>query len=170
MQRLLYIGTLVIVLLGSFLLTLWITGTGPSNSEDTGPVSKRLAARQVSDYSELRSVARNLGLTPSQRIKGNIDAINRINEREVAIAGWLADVDGDATPLDIIVFVAGRARVTTQTKGERADVTHLMGLAFGAEKNVAFAVNFSCGAGEQPVIVGLGTGKHYLPLPAGRCP
>ena len=49
MQRLLYIGTLVIVLLGSFLLTLWITGTGPSNSDDTDPVSKRLAARQVSD-------------------------------------------------------------------------------------------------------------------------
>ena len=40
MQRLLYIGTLVIVLLGSFLLTLWGTGTGPSNSEDTYPVSK----------------------------------------------------------------------------------------------------------------------------------
>src|SRR4029453_16214252 len=108
MQRLLYIGTLVIVLLGSFLLTLWVTGTGPSNSEDTDPVSKRLAARQVSDYAELSSVARNLGLTPSQRIKGNIDAINRINEREVAIVGWLADLEGDAAPLDIIVFVAGR--------------------------------------------------------------
>jgi hypothetical protein len=170
MRRLLFIGTLAIVFSGSFLLTLWFADIGPSKSRDARPGSEQLADRKVSDYSELSSVASALGLTPSRRMQGALDGAARNSERDVSYWGWLADPDGDATPLKIVVFVAGRAVGTAQTKGERADLTRLMGLAFGAEKNVVFEVKFSCRAGEVPVMVGLGTSKQYFPLPARPCP
>jgi hypothetical protein len=171
MRRILYFGTLAAVLVGSFLLTLWyIDTTSSPDSTDTRPDRERLAERRVSDYDELAREAGAVGLRFSRRINGNIDAINRINERDVSITGWLADPEGDATPLDIIVFVAGRVAARTQTKGERPDVTRTLGLGFGAEKNVAFQVIFSCRAGDQPVVVGLGVGKRYFPLPSRRCP
>jgi len=171
MRRIVYFGTLAAVLVGSFLLTLWYIDTTSSPvSTDTRPDRERLAERRVSDYDELGSAAGSVGLRFSRRLQGNIEAINRINERDVSIAGWFADPEGDATPLDIIVFVGGRVAAKTQTKGERPDVTRTLGLGFGAEKNVAFQVNFSCRAGDQPVVVGLGTGKRYFPLVARRCP
>jgi len=170
MRRLFFIGTLAIVLLGSFLLTLWFTDMGPSTSKDARPGSEQLADRKVSDYSELSRVASDLGLTLSRRMQGALDGAERIGERDVRYWGWLADPDGDATPLKIVVFVAGRTVTTAQTTGERADVTRLLGLAFGAEKNVAFEVKFSCRAGEVHVVVGLGTRKQYFPFPARPCP
>ena len=170
MRRLLFIGTLAIVFSGSFLLTLWFADTGPSKSRDARPGSEQLADRKVSDYSELSRVASALGLTLSRRMQGALDGAGRNNERDVSYLGWLADPDGDATPLKIVVFVAGRPVATAQTNGERPDVTRLLGLAFGAEKNVAFEVKFSCRAGEVPVVVGLGTSRQYFPFPTRPCP
>jgi hypothetical protein len=170
MRRLFFIGTLAIVLLGSFLLTLWFTDMGPSTSRDARPGSEHLADRKVSDYSELSSVASDLGLTLSRRMQGTFDGAARISERDVLYWGWLADPDGDATPLKIVVFVGGRAVGIAQTTGERADLTRLLGLAFGAEKNVTFEVKFSCRTGEVPVVVGLGTRKQYLPFLSRPCP
>jgi hypothetical protein len=170
MRRLLFIGVLAIVFSGSFLLTLWFADIGPSKSRDARPGSEQLADRKVSNYSELSSAASVLGVTPSRRMQGALDGATRSSERDVSYWGWLAGPDGDATPLKIIVFVGGRVVATAQTNGERADVTRLLGLAFGAEKNVAFAVKFSCRAGELPVVVGLGTNRQYFPLPARPCP
>jgi hypothetical protein len=147
-------------------LTLWFTDIGPPKSKG----SAHLADRKVSDYSELSRVASDLGLTLSRRMQGALDGAARISERDVRYWGWLADSDGDATAQKIVVFVAGRAVGTAQTNGERADVSRLLGLAFGAEKNVAFEVKFSCRAGEVPVVVGLGTREQYFPLPPRPCP
>jgi hypothetical protein len=168
MRRLIFVGILAVVLLGSFFLTLWLTDIRPL--KDTRSATEHLADRKVSDYSELSRVASDMGLMASQRLKGAVDGATRSSERDVRYWGWLADPNGDATPLNIVVFVAGRAVATAQTKGERADVTPLLGLAFGAEKNVAFEVNFSCRIREVPVVVGLGTGKQYFAFPARPCP
>jgi hypothetical protein len=170
MRRLIFVGILAVVLLGSFFLTLWLTDISPLKSKDTRSATEQLADRKVSDYSELSRVAWDIGLTLSRRIRGVFEGATRSNERDVRYWGWLADPDGDATPLNIVVFVAGRAVAAAQTKGERADVTGSLGLAFGAEKNVVFEVTFNCPAGEVPVIVGLGTGKQYFPFPARPCP
>jgi hypothetical protein len=167
MRRLIFVGILAVVLLGSFFLTLWVTDIGP---QDTRSDAERLADRRVSDYSELISVASDIGLTLSRRIRGAFEGATRSSERDVRYWGWLANLDGDATPLNIVVFVAGRAVATAQTKGERADVTRSLGLAFGSERNVVFEVTFSCPASEVPVIVGLGTGKQYFAFPARPCP
>jgi hypothetical protein len=161
---------LAVALFGSFLLTLWFTDMDPSKPKVARPGSDQLADQKVSDYSELSRVASNLGLTLSRRMQGGVDGSARNSERDVSYWGWLADLDGDATPLKIVVFAGGRAVGIAQTTGERADVTRLLGLAFGAEKNVAFAVKFSCRTGELPVVVGLGTSKQYFPFPARPCP
>ena len=165
MRRLIFVGILAVVLLGSFFLTLWLTVP-----KDTRSAREQLADRKVSDYSELSRVASDIGLMVSQRLQGGLDGATRSSERDVRYWGWLADPNGDATPLNIVVFVAGRAVATAQTKGERADVTRSLGLAFGAEKNVAFEVNFNCRTREVPVVVGLGRGKQYFPFLAHPCP
>ena len=59
---------------------------------------------------------------------------------------------------------------TTQTKGERPDVTQALHLGFGSEKNVVFSVKFSCRPGDQLVIVGIAKAKQYIPLKSGPCP
>ncbi len=86
------------------------------------------------------------------------------------MAGWLADTGGDATPLHILVFIGGPVVATAETKGARPDVTAAIGLAFGAEKNVAFSFKFSCGPGVQPVVVGVGQKGQYIPLESKKCP
>jgi hypothetical protein len=169
MRRLIFVGSLALVLLGSFFLTLWLTDISLLKSKATRSATEQLADRKVSDYSELSSAASDIGLMASRRLQGAFDGATRSSERDVRYWGWLADPNGDDTPLNILVFVAGRVVATVQTKGERPDVTRLLGLAFGAEKNVAFEVKFSCRTNERPVFVGLGTDKQYFPLPASPC-
>jgi hypothetical protein len=98
------------VFLGSFFVALWLLEDERdtlSGSTDTRSDSERLASEQVKDYSELRRAARKAGLKLSLNMVGTIDRYSRVNERDVAISGWLADPEGDANPLKIIVFVAG---------------------------------------------------------------
>jgi hypothetical protein len=100
----------------------------------------------------------------------NIDGMSRINDREVVVNGWLADPGGDATPLKLLVFVAGKLAAATETQGERPDVAHVHALTQGAEKNVSFRVHFGCTPGQQPVIIGLGLGKQYIRVKSPPCP
>jgi len=167
-----YIGMLAVVLVGSFVLTLWLVGkeaTSPGPT-DSRSYSERLASQQLSNYGDLSRLTDTLGMKRSSQMKGNVDAIRRTNDHEVMMLGWFADPDGDATPLTIAVFVSGSIAATAQTKGERPDVTQLLGLSFGAEKNVRFDVLFTCSKGHQPVVVVLGSNKMYLPLISPPCP
>jgi hypothetical protein len=132
--------------------------------------SERLASQRVTDYSGLRGAASRAGLRFSLDMIGAIDGYSRLNEREVAISGWVADPEGDAAPIDVIIFVAGSVVVRMKTKGERPDVTGPRGLAFGTEKDVKFEVNFTCAPGQQPVVVALGMKRQYFPLPLPQCP
>jgi hypothetical protein len=168
-RRVVYVGALAaVVFASSFLLTLWYIDTRPPL--DIHPPIEQLREKQISNYPELYRVADAMGLKRSPQMKGNVDGIKRINEQEVSIGGWLADIEGDATPLNIIVYVGGRVAAIGQTKGARADVTHALGLAFGAEKNIVFQVSFTCRTGDLPVVVGLSPNRHYLPLKSHPCP
>ena len=160
------------VLSGSFFLTLWLTEPDPIPNDglDSRTGAERLAVQRVMSYADLRDAARAAGLRPGRRMGGSIDVMNRINERDVEIAGWVADAAGDGSALQLVVFVGGAYSAMTQTGGERPDVTRALGLAGGAEKNVSFRVNFGCRPGQQPVIVGVGASRQYLPLAGSRCP
>jgi hypothetical protein len=168
----LYAGALVGTFLASFFATMWMTDRGPRAPEPSTAraTSEKLAPRRIATYADLRRIADDIGLTRSRRMAGNIDQISRINDREVKIAGWLADPEGDATPLNVLVFLSGEMKAIGRTDGERSDVTWALGLAFGAEKNVGFQMSFSCRMGDEPVVVGVGPGGQYLPLTASKCP
>jgi hypothetical protein len=160
------------VMIGSFVLTLWVINPVPKSSgrEDLRSVSERLATFDVSGRTQLVEAALSLGLHTSRQMSANIDGISRINDREVVVRGWLADPGGDATPLKLLVFVAGKLAAATDTQGERPDVANALALILGAEKNVAFQASFGCSPGQQPIIVGLGTEKQYLRIKSPPCP
>jgi len=161
-------------LFGSFFITLWLTAPDTSSLQPIGGDNRsdaeKLAARHIAGDSDLANAAREIGLHLSARMSGNVDAINRTSARDVSVAGWVADKEGDATPISILVFAGGAVVATTQTKGERPDVTQALHLGLGSEKNVSFSVKFSCQPGDQPVIVGIATVKQYIPLTSGACP
>jgi len=164
---------LAAALFGSFFITLSLTqpaAVGTASIIDDRTDVERLAARHISSAADLLTAANDIGLYPSVRMRGNIDVLRRMSEGVVSVTGWAADTSGDATPLDILVFVGGTLAAKTQTKGERPDVTQAVHLGFGAEKNISFSVNFSCRPGEQSVTVGIGTARQYIPLTSGPCP
>src|ERR1700739_2105938 len=102
MRRIAYFVTLMGgVLLGSFFLTLGLT-----EPEDLRPTIERLTTLRVSNGAELTEAMGAVGLRLSSRLKGNIDQVSR-RDRDVAMAGWLADLDGDGAPFDVVVFVGG---------------------------------------------------------------
>ena len=158
------------VFFGSFFTTLWLTEPQPPLASDNRSNAKRLAAYQISDSSDLEKSARSAELTRSRRLQGYVDAIRRIDEQNVTAMGWAADLEGDSTPLEVLVFVAGPLVATAYTEGERPDVTAAVHLGFGAEKNVAFALRFPCRRGDQPVVAVIGRERQYLPMQSGRCP
>jgi hypothetical protein len=165
-----YVVFLSAVFFGSLFITLWLTEPEDPGTTDNRPDAERLAAYPISDSSDLAKSAQNANLILSRRLSGYVDAIRRIDEREVALSGWAADRQGDSTPLEVLIFVAGRLVATTHTKGERPDVTAAVHLGFGAQSNVVLAANFTCRKGDQPVVVVLGKEKQYLPLQSARCP
>jgi hypothetical protein len=171
MRTLALAGLLAAVLIGSFFLTSRLIDTGPSSSiSDDRPDAERLASGNIFNRSDLIEAAIAVGLHSSSSMKGKVETVSRLNDHEVRINGWVADPDGDATPLTVLVFAKGHMAARIQTRGERSDVTRVHGLAFGAEKNVGFEVNFACPTGDNAVVVGLGQDKQYLYLPSPKCP
>lgn len=172
MRRVIHLLILAAIAIGSFGLTLWATAprTTSSGSEDFRSDAERLASYSISGTSDLVEAVISLGYSRSPQMAANIDGMSRINDREVAVNGWLADPGGDATPLKLLVFVAGKLAAATETQGERPDVARAHALTQGAEKNVSFQTKFGCSPGQQPVIVGLGLGKQYTRVKSPPCP
>jgi hypothetical protein len=165
-----YFVFLSAVFFGSLFITLWLTEPEVPSKTDNRSDAERLAGYPISDSSDLAKSAQNANLILSRRLSGYVDSIRRIDEREVELSGWAADRQGDATPLEVLIFVAGRLAATTHTKGERPDVTAAIHLGFGARSNVALTVNFTCRKGDQPIVVVLGKEKQYVPLQSAPCP
>jgi hypothetical protein len=162
------------VLFVSCFLTLWLTepniAARPPKAAESRSDTERLAAQRISNYAELADAAADAGLRFPQQLRGVIDEINRVNQHEVNMVGWFADPEGDATPLHILVFIGGSMVAIAQTNGERPDVTSVIGLSFGTEKNVAFSFKFNCSPGVQPVVVGVGEKGQYIHLESKKCP
>jgi len=158
------------VFFGSFFMTLWLTGPQSPLASDNRSYAERLAAYPIVDSADLEKSAQRAKLTPSRQLLGYVDAIRRIDDQNVMANGWAGDREGDATPLEVLVFVAGPLVATAHTQGERPDVTasHLLGP--GAEKNVAFALSFPCRRGDEPVVAVVGRENQYSPMQSGRCP
>jgi hypothetical protein len=162
-----YFVFLLAVFFGSFFITLWLTEPQVPSMPDTRSVAERLAAYPIANSSDLAKSAHGANLVTSQRLSGHVDAIRRVDEQQVDLAGWAADREG--TALEVLIFVAGHLVATTHTAGERPDVTSVLHLGFGAQTNVALAANFTCRRGDQPVVV-IVKEKQYLQLQTNPCP
>ena len=68
----------------------------------------------------------------------SVDRMIRVNDREVAVYGWLADPGGDAMPLKLLVFVGGKLAVATETQGERPDAARALAPRRALKKTSAF--------------------------------
>ena len=171
MRRSLFGIACAISAVAGFVLTVWLTdeATQPSPRVNARAASEKMATRRVRSNDELQRIAEEIGLTPSRDMAGSVDNLTRVRE-EVSMAGWLADRQGDATPQQLLVYVSGALAAKGETKGERADLTSSLGLAFGAEKNVTFALNFACSKGVKPIVVGLGSRGQYISLASPLCP
>jgi hypothetical protein len=167
MSRAAYIVFLLAVLFGSFFITLWLTEPQVASAPDNRSDAERLAAYPIKDSTDLMKSAQDAKLTLSPRLSGHVDVIRRIDERDVALAGWAADRDG--TSLKVLIFVAGQLVATTHTAGERPDVTAALQLGFGAQNNVVLSANFTCRKGDQPVVVVIKE-KQYMHLQSEPCP
>jgi hypothetical protein len=165
-----YVVFLLAVFFGSFFITLWLSEPQVVSMPDNRSAAERLAAYPIAGDSDLTKLARDAKLTLSQRLSGYVDSIRRNAEQDVDLAGWAADREGDSSPLEVLIFVAGQLVATTYTAGERPDVTAALHLGFGAQKNVGLSANFSCRRGDQPVVVVLGKEKQYTHLQSARCP
>jgi hypothetical protein len=165
-QRNAIIGFLTAVAIGNLVLLLSQPKTTSARPDpaDHRPTAERIASQKVPTRSELPDAAAAAGLTLSRRTLGRVEGMSRTDAHDVTMTGWFVDRYGDATPLTVMVFVAGSMAATTRTEGERPDVASIVGLGFGAEKNVRFNISFPCRAGEQPIIIGLGPKEEYVPL------
>jgi len=166
-------GFYAFVMFGSFFLTLWLTEPDDVTSNDrldsrTG--AELLARQTIKSYDDVHRAARAAGLRLSRRMRGSVDGVTRLSPQEVAVAGWLADPDGDASAQALVAFAGGANVAIGQTSGERPDVTRAISLGFGAEKNVSFQIKFKCQPGQQAVLVGVGASRQYLPLQLSPCP
>jgi hypothetical protein len=166
MQRGAIVGFLAAILAGNLILLLSQPKALSARPDpaDRRPVVERFASQKVSIRSELPQAAAAAGLTLSRRTVGRVEGLSRIDARDVTMTGWLADRYGDATPLTVMVFVAGTMVATARTEGERPDVASMVGLGFGAEKDIGFRISFPCRAGDQAIVVGLGPKDQYIPL------
>lgn len=170
----LFLTSCAFVMVGTFFLTLWLMEARAPQRAVPAPGAKpagdRLAAQRVVSYDELPEATSRIGLRFAREMHGNVDSISRVSERDVTIGGWVADLEGDATPNELLVFVAGVLAGRTRTRGERPDVQRTLNLYFDAEKNVAFQLTFPCTPGERPVAVALGKDERYFGLQTPRCP
>jgi hypothetical protein len=172
MRKLGLLSIMLAMTIGCFYLTLQLMGARiPANpANDDRPDADRLASRDIYSRSDLIEAAVTAGLHSSARMRGSVDEVRRIDDSRVMAKGWLADPTGEGPSLSVVAFAAGKKAALVQTLGERPDVTKTLRLNSGAEKNVAFQMNFSCKHGDQLVIVGLGPDQEYLYLSAPRCP
>jgi len=169
-----YFGILgAAALVGSFLITLWLTAPAtppapaPPPDIKSAPLSLNVgvfAAHLVPDEGILPAVARDVGLQASDKLKGFIEEVTRLNNAQVKIKGWAADQLGQDDPIAILVFAEGKNVFQTQTKGTRPDVAAALKLSSAAAANVAFEGLLSCKPGQPLVLVAVTQTDLYAAL------
>lgn len=154
--RLLFLG--IFVLVGSFFMTYWLMLFWKPRSSIAS-----FASSEISDDAGLARAAITAGLRPSSSLKGWIEEVSRLNEKEVKIRGWSTDIRGEDTPITVIAFAEGKNALQTRTRGPRVDVADYLKLPNAAGWDMAFEGSVTCRPG-RPLFVVAVTNDSYVEL------
>ena len=159
-------------LVGSFLITLWLTepdGINRATAEVQLDGVERLRRSFVYDNRTLGAAAQAAGLVPLDNVRGHIDEIQRLPDGQVRMTGWAADVHGDGSPLSVVAFGGGRGTLLGRTDGPRDDVAKDQKLSQAAARHVAIVGSLPCERGQTIVAVAINKDGAYAPLTFETC-
>ena len=148
-----------------FAVVFWLTGPA-----QVPPGVAILANATVSDATGLMAAVQTAGLRGTPDVKGAIEELKRIDNGRVTIKGWAVDKTGSGSPLTIIAFAEGPHVLTTVTKGARKDVAQMFGLSDAGARNASFEAAFSCGAGQNLIVVAVTADRTYSQFRSIACP
>jgi hypothetical protein len=148
-----------------FAVVFWLTSP-PAASHGAAI----LAHATVSDAPGLMAAVQTAGLRGSPDVKGAIEGLARIDNERVTIKGWAVDRTAAGAPLTIVAFAGGPHVLTTVTSGPRKDVARMFGLSDAAARNVSFEAGFTCGRGQNLVVVAVTADSTYSQFRSLACP
>jgi hypothetical protein len=154
------------LMISAFFVTLWLTEPELPPGRGIAMLAKTPAAGSA----ELLSAIDAAGLTRSEFVRGNVDAMRRLDAGQVAMTGWATQVNGTGSPLSIMAFPDAQHVFTIETKGERADVTSALRLRSETAANVGFELRLSCKAGQHVMVIAATQSNLFAPLEASVCP
>jgi membrane protease YdiL (CAAX protease family) len=123
----------------------------------------------LSRGASLAAAATAAGLQPADYLRYGLERLTRLPNGQVQIAGWAADMPGDASPLLILVLAGNKTILQTETAGARADFARMFNLTDAAARNVLFKGALSCTAGEALLGVVTARTMTYASF-SFRCP
>ena len=99
----------------SFFTTLYLIEPLPTTAAVVA-----LMQAPISSTQSLLTAIKAAGLRGSPNVKGMIDEVKRLNDSQVAISGWAAEIGDSGTPLTVLAFVDGKvARPRSKTDRHR---------------------------------------------------
>jgi hypothetical protein len=144
------IGGLVVIVV-SFLITLWLTAPTPADL---------LAKHVMPDDASVRAAATLEGLSESPDVKGIIDGATRKDESTVTLSGWAADLGG--LRVTVLVLVDGKTVMNERTTGPpRPDVVQALGLPATGALDVQFKGDALCSKGTTSRLVIVSEDKRF---------
>src|SRR5947209_8081635 len=99
------------LMISTFFVTLWLTEPELPLGSGIAVLAKTPAAGSA----ELLSAIDAAGLTRSELVRGNIDAMRRLDGAQVAMTGWATQVNGAGSPLSIMAFPDAQHVFTIET-------------------------------------------------------
>jgi hypothetical protein len=130
-----------------------------------------LMQAQISSTHSLLTAVKAAGLRGSPNVKGMIDEVKRLNDREVAISGWAAEIGNSSTPLTVLAFVDGKVVFAMRTSGRHRDVVSVLGASDAPEAaNVSFQGTAPCARGQQLIVIAVTDGNSYGHFGNLHCP
>jgi len=130
-----------------------------------------LMQAQISSTHSLLTAIKAAGLRGSPNVKGTIDAVKRLNDSQVAISGWAAEIGNSSAPLTVLAFVDGKVAFAMRTSGRHPDVVSVLGASDAPEAaNVSFQGTAPCGHSQKLIVIAVTDGNSYGHFGARDCP
>jgi len=148
-----------------FVGTLWLTRPAPP-----APAISILTNAAVSDAASLMAAVQTARLHGTPDVKGSIEEITRLDKGGVSIKGWVTDTTASGSALTVIAFAGGNHVLTTVTKGARADVAKMLGMADASAANMSFQGAFACRPGEKIIVIAVTSSAAYSQFRSLACP